>query len=74
MLTKTNFKNEILAIFSIGIALFFLLSIVSYSPHDPSWGSAKYPANNVNNFLGIIGAWTADITLGSLGVSSILIP
>ncbi|MBW1971728.1 MAG: DNA translocase FtsK 4TM domain-containing protein, partial [Deltaproteobacteria bacterium] len=74
MLTKTNFKNEILAIFSIGIALFFLLSIVSYSPHDPSWGSAKYPANNVNNFLGIIGAWTADITLGFLGVSSIIIP
>src|SRR5579875_2221713 len=63
---------------AVGILLFLLglavsLSLVSYSPADPSWDTATGVAR-IHNLLGISGAKWADLLLQVFGVSVFLLP
>ena len=49
------------------IALFLLLSLFSYSSNDPGWTIAQ-SQNNIYNYAGIVGAYTANIILAICGV------
>lgn len=55
------------------ITLFLLLSLFSYSSNDPGWTIAQ-SQNNIYNYAGIVGAYTANIILAICGVFGFLIP
>jgi S-DNA-T family DNA segregation ATPase FtsK/SpoIIIE len=56
------------------VGLFMLTALMTYSHHDPSWNTAAaVPSDfHVQNWMGLKGAWTADLLLQTLGVGSVL--
>ena len=54
------------------LAAFVLLSLISFSPTDPSWNTASL--NSPQNWMGAAGAITADLGMQSLGFVSYLVP
>jgi DNA segregation ATPase FtsK/SpoIIIE, S-DNA-T family len=74
--TVLNFTiNRIIEISGITIAiigLLLLISLASFSPEDPNF---IFPENNqIKNFLGFKGSFTADLFFQSLGFIALLIP
>ncbi len=62
---------EVGMIISCVFAFFLLLAMASFHPADPGWSQAGLQSD-VNNWVGPIGAWFADIlffTLGSFAYS-----
>jgi S-DNA-T family DNA segregation ATPase FtsK/SpoIIIE len=62
---------EVGMIISCAFAFFLLLAMTSFHPADPGWSQAGLQSD-VNNWVGPIGAWFADIlffTLGSFAYS-----
>ncbi len=57
--------------FLLGLAV--VLSLLSYSPLDPSWNTATGSAR-VHNWLGLFGAQWADFVLQIFGLSAFLLP
>ena len=55
------------------LAVYLLLSLVSYSPDDPGW-SQTGRANTVLNQGGVVGAWLADVLLYLFGYMAYLFP
>lgn len=55
------------------VALFYLLAILSYSPHDSGFSYAS-SNTDVSNWVGRSGAWCADLGLYLLGYVAYLIP
>ncbi len=55
------------------LALYFLLSLVSYSPQDPGW-SYTGVSELVRNSGGRAGAWFADVFFYLFGVFAYLVP
>ena len=67
--------NELIGFLMCVSALLLLLALVSYSPLDPSWNSASGLNNShaARNWIGIVGAYTADAVLQFFGVGSFLL-
>ena len=65
---------ELSGIILILVALFLLISLISYNSQDPSWASTTSPDAKVNNYGGKAGASTAEALLQVLGFTSFLIP
>ena len=65
--------REIALVVVLAVVAYLLLSIGSYSPHDPAWSVA---GSNlvVSNHFGRWGAYTADLMLLVLGWSAYLLP
>ena len=55
------------------ITLFLLLSLFSYSDTDPGWTIANADSG-INNYAGIMGAYTANFILAILGIFGFLLP
>jgi len=55
----------------IGGAVFILLALASYSPGDPSLNTRA--AGPVGNWLGSVGAWSADLLLSLMGPLAVLL-
>ncbi len=55
------------------IAVYLLLSLVTYSPNDPSWSHAG-PSDDVNNLGGRAGAFIVDVLLNMFGFLAYLFP
>ncbi len=67
-------SREILGITGLALALFFLLSLVSYHPEDPSF-THFVPGNQaVHNLVGSFGSHMADALIRLIGISALLIP
>jgi DNA segregation ATPase FtsK/SpoIIIE, S-DNA-T family len=60
-----------LVLFLLGLAV--VLSLISYSPADPSWNTAS-GAVRTHNLLGLFGAQWADFFLQIFGLSAFLLP
>jgi len=58
--------------FSAG-ALFFLISLVTFSNEDAGW-SHSGAAQTVTNACGVVGAWLSDFTLSIFGLTAYLFP
>jgi S-DNA-T family DNA segregation ATPase FtsK/SpoIIIE len=63
---------------AVGLLLFLLglavsLSLLSYSPADPSWNTAT-GTTHIHNLLGLFGAQWADLLLQIFGISVCLLP
>ncbi len=57
----------------VAAALYFILSLVTYSPGDPGW-SFTGPREQVLNAGGPVGAWLADVFLYLFGFFAYLFP
>ncbi|MGO1618386.1 MAG: DNA translocase FtsK 4TM domain-containing protein, partial [Oceanisphaera sp.] len=55
------------------VAMFMMLSLVSYHPSDPSWSQTAW-GGDIRNAAGPAGAWLADILLFVFGFSAYLMP
>jgi len=67
--------NELIGFLMCVFALLLLLALVSYSPLDPSWNSASVLTGShaARNWIGIVGAYTADAVLQFFGVGAFLL-
>ena len=67
--------NELIGFLMCVSALLLFLALVSYSPLDPSWNSASVLTGShaARNWIGIVGAYTADAMLQFLGVGAFLL-
>ena len=61
--------TEIRWIVQIALAVFLLVALYGYSPHDPGWTHATRVAS-VANRAGRVGAWLADVLLWLFGLSA----
>ncbi len=67
--------NELIGFLMCVSALLLFLALVSYSPLDPSWNSASVltGAHAARNWIGVVGAFTADMMLQFFGVGAFLL-
>lgn len=73
--TKNRRLNELIGFLIFVSAILLLLSLVSYSPLDPSLNTAA-PGSDVRsprNWIGVVGACVADVLFQSFGVSAFLL-
>lgn len=57
----------------VAIALYLLVSLVTYEPSDPSWSHVG-PSGKIANSGGVAGAWFADVFLYLFGYLAYLVP
>jgi len=68
--------NELIGFLLCVSALLLFLAVASYSPLDPSLNSASVltGAHAARNWIGVVGAFAADIVLQFFGISAFLLP
>ncbi|MDH3882159.1 MAG: DNA translocase FtsK 4TM domain-containing protein, partial [Desulfobacteraceae bacterium] len=66
-------RREITGILLFFLVILTLISLLSYSPADPSINNAR-AAGHIHNFFGIFGAHLADILIGLFGLGAFWIP
>jgi len=71
--TRFHRLNEAGGLVFLFAGLFFILSLISYHAHDPSWNSAT-GAIHANNLTGLAGSYTADFCFQLLGLSAFSLP
>lgn len=61
--------NDLISVLLFGISISLFASLITYSPYDPGWIiSSNYVS--VNNFMGIVGAYVADVLFSIFGLSA----
>jgi S-DNA-T family DNA segregation ATPase FtsK/SpoIIIE len=65
--------REVLVIAFAALTLYLLVSLLSYSHHDPSW-TFTGGRDDVRNLGGRFGAWFSDLFLHAFGYSAYLFP
>ncbi len=67
--------NELIGFLMCVSALLLFLALVSYSPLDPSWNSASVlnGSHAARNWIGVVGAFTADMMLQFFGIGAFLL-
>src|SRR5579872_7541138 len=73
--TSNRRLNELIGFLLFVSAILLFLALASYSPLDPSWNSASAltGAHAARNWIGIVGAYTADAVLQFFGVGAFLL-
>jgi len=66
-------RKEIIGIFLFFFVIFTLISLVSYSPGDPSIHNAK-ASGDIENLFGLFGAHLAGVLVGLFGIGAFWIP
>jgi S-DNA-T family DNA segregation ATPase FtsK/SpoIIIE len=78
VLTPTENKrfNEMIGFVGLSLAVLLALSLLSYSPHDPSFNVAAAPPGSgpARNWIGPVGAHSADLFFQLAGYSAFLFP
>src|ERR1700686_4754264 len=74
--TNNRRLNELLGFLLCVSALLLFLALPSYSPLDPSLNSASVLTGSrvARNWIGIVGAYGADVLLQCFGISAFLLP
>ncbi|MBN2232455.1 MAG: DNA translocase FtsK 4TM domain-containing protein [Deltaproteobacteria bacterium] len=72
-LDRSEWKTEIGGILILGLAVYLLLCLASFSPLDPSWNTAASAAG-VTNLGGRLGANIADVLIQAFGVAAFVVP
>ncbi|MEO7145472.1 MAG: DNA translocase FtsK 4TM domain-containing protein, partial [Bryobacteraceae bacterium] len=65
--------NEACGVVFLFAGVFLLLSLISYSPQDPSWNTAA-GSHAVANLTGNVGAHIADYCLQAIGLAAFALP
>ncbi len=71
--SRYNRLNEAVGLLLILLGLAVVLSLLSFSPADPSWNTVT-GTTRPHNLLGLFGARWADLALQIFGVSAFLLP
>ncbi len=71
---KNALAVEIAGVVLIFLALFALISVVSYDARDPSFANVPETGHRVRNFAGSAGAYFAQAVLWFLGLASFVLP
>ena len=66
-------RKEIIGILLFFLVIFTLISILSYSPDDPSIHNAK-ATGNIHNLFGVVGAQLSGLLIGLFGLGAFWIP
>jgi S-DNA-T family DNA segregation ATPase FtsK/SpoIIIE len=66
-------RKEIIGIFSFFLVILTLISLLSYSPADPSIHNAR-AAGHIHNLFGLFGAHLSGILIGLFGLGAFWIP
>ena len=74
--TANRRLNELIGLLLCVSALLLFLALVSYSPLDPSWNSASVLTGShaARNWIGVVGAFAADLVLQFFGIGAFLLP
>ncbi len=74
--TQSKRLNELIGIVLLMVAALMLLALVSYSPLDSSLNTAATSpdGHTTHNWIGMVGSYSADLILQSLGVMAFLLP
>lgn len=74
--TPNRRLNELIGFLALVSATLLVLSLISYSPLDPSWNTAAAPPDShpAHNWIGPVGAIVSDVALQLFGISIFLIP
>ena len=74
--TQSKRLNELIGILLMAAAVLLLLAMASYSPLDRSFNTAASPPQGrpAHNWIGLVGACSADLMLQSLGIAAFLVP
>jgi DNA segregation ATPase FtsK/SpoIIIE, S-DNA-T family len=75
-LTPTENKrlNELVGFLCISLAVLIALALLSYSPKDPSWNVSTPEGTPIQNWIGPVGAYSADSMFQGLGFAAFLLP
>lgn len=68
-----NRLDETIGALLIGLGMAMTVALLTYDPLDPSLNTAR-TATAINNYVGPIGAYFADLLLQAFGLSSYLLP
>jgi S-DNA-T family DNA segregation ATPase FtsK/SpoIIIE len=71
---KHHLFIETIAIIFIFVALFSIISVVSYNSADPSWANTPLPGHKIQNFGGRVGAYFSESLLQGLGLIALFLP
>ncbi len=66
-------RKEIIGIFCFFLVIFTLISLLSFSPHDPSIHNAK-TGGSIHNLFGLVGAHVSGALIGIFGLGAFWIP
>jgi len=66
-------RKEIIGIIIFFLVIFTLISLLSYSPADPSINHARV-TDSIHNLFGVVGAHTAGILIGLFGLGAFWLP
>jgi S-DNA-T family DNA segregation ATPase FtsK/SpoIIIE len=66
-------RKEIYGIILFFLVIFTLISLLSYSPGDPSINNAR-PAGPIHNLFGVVGAHVSGMLIGLFGLGAFWIP
>ena len=75
--TRNRRLNELIGLLTLTVAILLFLSLISYRPTDPSFntvGGFGQGGRPAHNWIGLIGAWVADLMLQIEGVTALLVP
>jgi len=74
--TQSKRLNELIGILLVATAVLMLLSMASYSPLDRSLNTVANPpaGRPAHNWIGLVGAYSADLMLQAMGVMAFLLP
>ncbi|MGV8079197.1 MAG: DNA translocase FtsK [Syntrophales bacterium] len=67
-------KREVFGVAGLALSFFLFLSLISYSPADPSLTQYVSDDPAVRNIFGAAGSYTADALIRLLGFGAVLIP
>jgi S-DNA-T family DNA segregation ATPase FtsK/SpoIIIE len=71
---RQEWKAEMAGIIFLGFAIFLLMTLLSYSPRDPSLNHTVNGTVEIANLGGRIGALTADLLLQGVGFGALILP
>lgn len=66
--------RDFLGIGTTGFAIFALISMISYSPHDPSFYQFSSQAESIQNYGGLVGSYLADGLVRIFGTGGVVFP
>jgi len=74
--TQHRWINEFVVLIVLTLGILLALSLVSFNPEDPSFNISQNPhfAGHPSNFVGLVGATTADLFFETWGYSAFLFP
>lgn len=72
--SRSGNNREIVAVVLIFAAIAIFLAIISFNPGDSSFNSKTSSGNITENFLGLVGSYSADLLVQLFGFASFLLP